>query len=221
MNPSTHQSSSARQRVLSALALAGALLLTGCSSSSTDTTTDTTTGVAVVTESSPIGSDSAEGPAESQSAPLAATWGGTVEGTDAFVAVASNGTEVMAYVCDGKSIATWFKAADGSDGVNLASGDLAITSGTLTLQTKLTTDALSGSIILADGSSHKLVGTRLSGDAGLYRSEEKIDGEDNVGGWVVLSDGQLRGALLGPNAAFVGLNALRSSARLLGPDTPY
>ena len=160
-------------------------------------------------------------PASAATTGLAAVWGGTLNGTDAYLSIASNGKEILAYVCDGQTLAQWFKAKRGDRGVNLTKGTLDVTAKDAHLVAKLGIRGGSGTVTLADGTRHAFSIARRSGDAGLYRSEETIDGVKTVGGWIVLADGRLRGGLLPSVGTFQGLTALRTTARLMGPDLPY
>ena len=149
---------------------------------------------------------------------LTGSWTGTVDGSGAFIAIASNGTEVMAYVCDGSTISQWFKGTAGVDAVDLASGKVDLSKGDARLQANLASDQASGSLTLADGTTYNFLAPRAAGDAGLYRLEESRDGDDWVGGWVVLNDGNLRGALVSSLGKFEAQTSLDSAARLISPD---
>ena len=141
---------------------------------------------------------------------LVAIWAGKVEGTDAFIGIVSNGKDVMAYVCDGKTISQWFQGQVNGDKLDLSAGNAK-------LQTQLTRDTTSGSVTLANG-QFKFTATRTTGDAGLYRSDETINNEKWVGGWIVLNDGQLRGANVQQTTGrIVTQTALTNVARLIKP----
>lgn len=47
-----------------------------------------------------------------QAASAPGTYVGRLQGTDAFVAVISNGKEVTGYVCDGRRLSMWFGEPD-------------------------------------------------------------------------------------------------------------
>ncbi|HNC09053.1 MAG TPA: hypothetical protein PLX14_10140 [Anaerolineales bacterium] len=122
---------------------------------------------------------------------ITGSWVGRVDGTDAFIAIASNGSEVLAYICDGQTITQWLHG-DAGDKVDLDTGNIDISADGNSLLAALTVDSASGSITY-NGQTYTFTAERAAGDAGLYRSEETINGENWVGGWVVLNDGQLRG----------------------------
>jgi hypothetical protein len=146
---------------------------------------------------------------------LSGAWVGKVDGTDAYIAIASNGEEVMAYICDGKTITQWYRGQATTGGLDLAAGSAK-------LQAQLTVDAANGSITLADGESFNFQATRAAGDAGLYRLEETVDDETWTAGWVVLNDGQLRGLRVSSKGTLETLSSLSAGAGRLDPDTkPY
>jgi hypothetical protein len=113
---------------------------------------------------------------------------GTVDGTDAFIAIVASADHAVAYVCDGTearvSVATWF---DGP----ASAGALDLTADGLHLTAKIGASA-SGSVTLPDG-AHAFTATVASGSAGLYR-DDTTDG-DLIGGWILLADGRSRGAV--------------------------
>jgi hypothetical protein len=122
----------------------------------------------------------------------AASFAAAVEGSDAFVGavVGESDRRVLAYVCDGKSIASWFTGEAGDDGnVELTSADGARLTG------RVEGDLLSGSVVLPGGASHRFSASAVSTPAGLYRAKGQVRGAPAVGGWVVLEDGSQRGGI--------------------------
>jgi hypothetical protein len=118
---------------------------------------------------------------------------GTVKGTDAFVAVvvfakATGGKHaVLAYVCDSKRIAEWFRGS-------AAAGHFAlVSSGGVRLDVTATRTRASGTVTLADGSRHVFSAPAAKRPAGLYRGEKTAKGKHYLGGWIVLPDGRQRG----------------------------
>jgi hypothetical protein len=142
---------------------------------------------------------------------LSGAWVGKLEGADAFIGIASNGEEVMAYICDGQSITQWFKGQAGADKLDL-------TSGSAKLQAQLTVDTASGSVTLADGQTFNFTADRAAGDAGLYRLEEKASDESWISGWVVLNDGNLRGLRVSSKGTLETQSSLSAGAGRLDPD---
>ena len=120
------------------------------------------------------------------------TFVGTVDGTDAFVAlVPQEDNSLIAYVCDGQTISTWFKGERNENAVDLTAANGA------RLQASLEADTATGSITLTDGQTYAFTTQLATGGAGLYRAEETISGADYVGGWIILNDGSQRGAVNG------------------------
>ena len=115
---------------------------------------------------------------------------GQVVGTDAFLGVVIFANrETLAYVCDGTSIAQWFRGPAGPEALALTA------EGGARLNATLTPAAVTGTVTLADGRAFDFTATPATGEAGLYRAHETLDGVEHVAGWVVLPDGQQRGAI--------------------------
>lgn len=117
---------------------------------------------------------------------------GTMDGTDAFVAVVLADDRVAAYVCDGdEEIAEYFWGPVGDSDVL----DMTAASGAA-LQASVADDAVSGEITLSDGSLHRFRAEPAQGDAGLYYlvAGDRLDAELSAG-WIVGNDGEQRGAV--------------------------
>ncbi len=113
---------------------------------------------------------------------------GTIDGTDAFIALVPQENDgLIAYICDGQTVSVWFRGERNGSAVDLtsATGER--------LQASLENNAAAGSITLADGQPHTFTASLTNGDAGLYRAEETLDGNNYVGGWIILNDGRQRG----------------------------
>jgi hypothetical protein len=119
------------------------------------------------------------------------TFVGRVAETEAFIAIMKEGTAHLIYVTDGKDLNLWFKGN--------ASGAVA---GYFTFY-----NDEGGSIVNSpDGDGHRgnvsdgkglhlrYTAAAARGDAGLYRAAEAAGGEAWQIGWIVLNDGQVRGA---------------------------
>jgi hypothetical protein len=114
---------------------------------------------------------------------------------DEFVGVSIIGTDATIYICDGQpdkgtvSIAEWFigPVTDKAIDVTNPSGNR--------VQVALTDTQANGSFTFADGSV-KTFSLGLSfNDTALYRSEFTFGEVSFVGGWLILPDGQVRGAV--------------------------
>ena len=128
-------------------------------------------------------------------------YAGRVNDSEAFISVATNGTDILAYVCDGTetdvTIGEWFKGTLSGKSFELTSKSTAQLGG------QIGDDAATGTLTLADGSTFAFSAPLATGDAGLYRKEETENGSDVITGWIVLEDGEIRGAtffqgLIGP-----------------------
>jgi hypothetical protein len=115
---------------------------------------------------------------------------GKVEGTDAFIALVSNGKRVDGYLCDGNQVSTWFGLTDVSGGKAALSSRAGARLGEATLSG----DRASGTVTIA-GADHAFTADLAAGDAGLYRAAKgKLGQAGSVEvGWIVLSDDSQRG----------------------------
>ncbi|MCI0397949.1 MAG: hypothetical protein L0332_16670 [Chloroflexi bacterium] len=129
---------------------------------------------------------------QAPSATPAGSFVGTVADTDAYIAIVpQENNNIIAYVCDGQTISVWFRGERNENSL-----DLTATNGAR-LQASLETETATGNVTLVDGQVHSFTATLASGEAGLYRAEEAIDGNNFVGGWILLNDGSQRGAVNG------------------------
>jgi len=117
---------------------------------------------------------------------------GSVEGTDAFIAIVPGDNSVAAYVCNGdEEIADYFwGTVDTSDSFELSSQSGA------RLEAKLVDGVFTGSFT-SEGASHAFSAPRGSGGAGLF----VVVGENAIeagvsAGWIIDNEGNQRGALL-------------------------
>jgi hypothetical protein len=120
---------------------------------------------------------------------LSTTFAGIIPDTNRFVALVSNGQRARAYVCDGETVAEWFNGEVNEGMVNLTSA------GGARLQATLGTTGVKGSLALVEETAVAFTAEQVTAPAGLYRAEENVDGVQYVGGWIVLPDGQIQGAL--------------------------
>lgn len=120
------------------------------------------------------------------------TFVGKVDGTDAYIAVTSNGDQVGGYLCDSKQVSAWFGASD----LSSDRGDLVSRAGKVLGEASFDGESTSGEVEI-DGQRHPFSAKLASGDSGLYRGAE--GGDYGVVGnleaaWVVLPDDSQRGA---------------------------
>lgn len=123
----------------------------------------------------------------------ATSFASVVEGSDALVGlvVDQDDDKVLAYVCDGKSVGTWFTGGPNEDGaLSLTAADGARLAG------RIADGELSGTVTLpGDPAPHPFKARSVSAPAGLYRTKGEVRGQPAVGGWIVLADGSQRGGI--------------------------
>lgn len=134
------------------------------------------------------------------------SFAGVIPDTNQFVAVVSNGQNARAYVCDGETVAEWFNGT-----VNDGALDL-VSAGGARLQASLGETVASGTFTQVGGTAVAFTAEPVSAPAGLYRAEENIDGVEYVGGWIVLPDGRVQGAIRA-----IGDNPIITARRVITP----
>ena len=134
----------------------------------------------------------------SQGTTVAGSFVGPTEGSESFVAIVTNGEQVMAYVCDSATTAEWFTGAAARDSIDLTSaGSIGL------VAQRGTGDTLDGTIT-ANGTESSFSAARVDVDGsqgGLCRGILQVDGVTYTGGWIVLPDGQQRGAVIGDDGS--------------------
>ena len=138
--------------------------------------------------------------------PTVVTFVGPVENSDAFIALSRVGESVLAYVCDGGDTATWLKGEATGSAFDL-------TSGHARLRATLRDGRLAGTFTSAQGGSHAFVAQRAAEGAGFYRAATTVAGVAYVGGWILLRDGQQRGAVKADGAIIPGPQPTLDPAR--------
>jgi hypothetical protein len=117
---------------------------------------------------------------------------GTVPSTNAFIALTNTNGSSLSYVCDSSQIATWFSGPVTNNALDLtaANGNH--------LKATLSASGASGTVTLS-GKEYPFTAAPATGDAGLFRAEQEVNGQKVVGGWIVSGAGQQRGALNAPH----------------------
>ena len=112
---------------------------------------------------------------------------------DLFVAVTvdepAEPEQVSVYLCDGEEFSQWLSGELNAEGVAELGEDMGA-------QVALTVDEggnVSGVVQPPGDVPQPFTATAATGDAGLYRAEEAVDGVTHVGGWIVLPDGRQKG----------------------------
>ena len=134
----------------------------------------------------PQTAEPAAAPAPAPEAP--ATYAGRVDGGAATVAIAINGGQAVAYVCDGRQIEAWLQGpASGGTMALIGAGGANLT-GTYG-------NGVSAGSVAADGKAWTFTAPVAQEPAGLYRATATVAGARVVGGWIVLPDGSQVGVM--------------------------
>lgn len=120
-------------------------------------------------------------------APATGSYAGTVEGTDAYLAVVAGSQAVVAFATDGATFGEPFGGARDGDQADLESRSGA------TLSADITDDAVTGTVEF-EGEEHPIALEPTEGPAGLYRAGGEVGDLPVWIGWVVLNDGSQLGA---------------------------
>jgi hypothetical protein len=110
-----------------------------------------------------------------------------------FVAIVTTQNKAIAYLCDGDFLAEWFRADLQPGGLFEARS----TSKKSGITAQVNAGSVVGAITLESGKTIQFRATPADGTAGLYRSDDNIDNQRFLGGWVVLPNGEQRGAVIG------------------------
>jgi hypothetical protein len=135
-------------------------------------------------------------PATPATTALNRTFVARLAGSDAFVGISISGDSVMAYVCDGASLAQWFTGTVQGDQLDLSSADGKRLTAQLTTRTDGSRSA-TGLFKASAGDQHEFSTTATTGldRAGLYRGTGVANSVNLVVGVIVLPDGDLRGVI--------------------------
>jgi hypothetical protein len=124
-------------------------------------------------------------PAPSAPAPVR-TYAARVDGGGASVAIAVQGSEAIAYLCDGRTLEAWlWGTVTGGELLLRGNPDSAENS---LLVGRLANGKVSGAV-LHDDLRLTFAATKVTSPSGLYRATQQVGGARVVAGWVVLSDG--------------------------------
>jgi hypothetical protein len=122
--------------------------------------------------------------------PVLDTYLGTVAGSDAYVALITDGEEVAGYVSNGGGLSTWLATSRLDNG----RAPLASREGLLLGEASVSRDRATGQIRLGP-ESLRFDAKRAIGDAGLYFAAQQ-EGEDVAEiGWILMPDGSQRGSV--------------------------
>jgi hypothetical protein len=116
-----------------------------------------------------------------------ATLVGRVEGSDAYIALVSDGERVGGYLCDGQGVSHWLAPT----AVEYGRAELRSRQGEVLGTATVTDDRASGQVRLG-GRTFAFGAVLATGSAGLYRAEAPGRA---LAGWVVLDDASQRGSV--------------------------
>lgn len=169
---------------LATVAATGLTALAGCGSDDSPTATTTSTSAAAspapaadaqsILDSIPSPFDDAPRPAD--------TYLGSVDGTNAYIAVVVSGDKAVAFVCDGAT--TWAWPAGSFDNSRLA---LADPNGT-TVDAQLEGSTVTGTVQI-NGTDHAFTAAPAQTNEGVYRTALDENGQTFTVGWIVREEG--------------------------------
>jgi hypothetical protein len=134
--------------------------------------------------------------AGSQAAPINGNYVAKVTGpagSNPFVAVVTTRDKAIAYICDGEVLAEWFRADLQADGLF----ETRSTTKKSGITAQVNAGSVVGAITLETGRVIQFRAMPTDGMAGLYRSDQSINNQRFLGGWIVLANGEQRGAVIG------------------------
>jgi len=140
------------------------------------------------------------------------------------IALSTNGTQVVAYLCNGTfkhvTLEQWFKGPVTGNHINITNA-----AGTR-LAATVTAQAITGTATLTNGHSWTFTAYLVPTSAvntghGLFRSEETFDGVSYLGGWVFPVTASLTSAvfpvMVGPLPEWGGIIDVKTSALIASP----
>lgn len=110
------------------------------------------------------------------------TYAGRTSGNEATIAIAVQGGEVSAYVCDGKQTEAWLEGTIEDGRLTLQGADGATATGAVQ-------DGAIFGTVWVQGTQWPYSAQRAEAPAGLYQGEGTVDGAAARAGWIVLQDG--------------------------------
>ena len=135
------------------------------------------------TSSAPPTTEAAPPPPTPPPAPVQAVFTGATGGKEATVAVAVNGAQAAAYLCDGQSLETWLQGSVTGDQITLTGKNGAGLTGSFS------GGSMSGTVTTNTGQTFPFSAAQAAPPAGIYQSRVTLDGLATRVGWVVLPDG--------------------------------
>ncbi len=94
--------------------------------------------------------------------------------------------DVIVYICDSETLATWFSTDRAGDAMTIAFRDI-------TVDLEIGDDEVTGTVVIDDGEPMAFTANPATETSGLFTAESTFDGETYRGGWIVLEDGRQAG----------------------------
>ncbi|AII08941.1 MULTISPECIES: hypothetical protein [Rhodococcus] len=163
-----------------------ALSLSGCGDDSSDSAAPSTTSAAATSsgEAAPASNMMEKVPSPFVMTPqMEPTYVGSVDGSDAYVALARSGDEMIAFLCDGDQMWTWMTGTMDGDKASLSSPDGA------TLTASMSDGTVTGQVSAPGMPDKAFVAHPAGADEGMFRATTNRDGADYTLGWIMTADG--------------------------------
>ncbi|GAF44763.1 hypothetical protein [Rhodococcus wratislaviensis] len=163
-----------------------ALSLSGCGDDSSDSAAPSTTSAAATSsgEAAPASNMMEKVPSPFVMTPqMEPTYVGSVDGSDAYVALARSGDEMIAFLCDGDQMWTWMTGTMDGDKASLSSPDGA------TLTASMSDGTVTGQVSAPGMPDKAFVAHPAGADEGMFRAATNRDGADYTLGWIMTADG--------------------------------
>ena len=136
-------------------------------------------------------------------------------GPTPFVGIVTTTDKALAYICDGEGLAQWYRGSLQAGGLFEARS----TTQKSRITAQVTGRSVVGAITLEDGRVLQFRAIPGEGPAGLYRSDDRINDVRYLGGWVVLPNGEQRGAVTDIGSTRPGF-MLEFRSNLIGTNIP-
>ena len=136
-------------------------------------------------------------------------------GPTPFVGIVTTADKVLAYICDGQGLAQWYRGSLQAGGLF----EVRSTTKKSQITAQINGHSVVGAITLEDGRVLQFRAIPGEGPAGLYRSDDRLGDVRYLGGWVVLPNGEQRGAVTDIGSTRPGF-MLEFRSNLIGTNIP-
>jgi hypothetical protein len=141
-------------------------------------------------------------------------------GPTPFVGIVTTADKALAYICDGEGLAQWYRGPIQAGGLF----EVRSTTKKSRITAQINGRSVVGALTLEDGRVLQFRAIPSEGPAGqvragLYRSDDRINDVRYLGGWVVLPNGEQRGAVTDIGSTRPGF-MLEFRSNLIGTNIP-